>query len=120
MNAQRYVETRSFPVLISTRYMCVRTYVPFTEMMILLPGIVHGTLKILAVHEDVATLSCGATHRISNNGRTQRRLATTLIVDSSTIAPNTRRRGFFHDVCPQVRCYILKTACTIGGLKRVQ
>ena len=89
--------------------------------MILLPGIVHGTLKILAVHEDVATLSCGATHRISNNGRTQRRLATTLIVDSSTIAPNSRRRRYFHtDARPQIRCYILKRRVTIGGLKRVQ
>lgn len=78
-------------------------------MMILFPGIVRGTLKILAVHEeDMATLSCGATHRISNNGRAQRRLATTLIVDSSTIAPNTRRRGFFHDARPQIRGYTLK------------
>lgn len=83
IRAQRDVRKQSFFLMNFNTYII---YVPFTEMI--LPGIVHRTLKYSRLAKTWQRCR-GATHRISNNGRAQRRLTITLTVDSIMDPPNT-------------------------------
>lgn len=85
IRAQRDVRKQSFFLMNFNTYII---YVPFTEMI--LPGIVHRTLKYSRLAKTWQRCR-GATHRISNNGRAQRRLTITLTIDSIMDPPNTSK-----------------------------